>query len=88
VGVYASDAKTFRNFEVPASAIDAEGGVAANTVIKARWAVYLRANTKVTTESQNQVLGIVEEGSCIKVLESFPSVRGQTWAKIEPVSCP
>lgn len=88
IGSFDAATKEFRNFKVPPAAMTAEGGVAPGTVVQARWSVYLRTNTSNTTENSNPVLGLLTENACAKVIQSTPGVRGQTWALVEPVTCP
>ena len=87
IGSFDAAAKSFRNFKVPPGATTPEGGIAAGTVVQARWSVYLRTNTSNTTENSNPVLGLLAENACAKVIQSTPGVRGQTWALVEPVAC-
>lgn len=88
VGAFAASGKSFRNFVVPSDNVKQDGSIAANTIIKSRWSVYLRANTDNTEEGSNAILGLVKEDACLKVLRSFPGVRGQTWAAVKLVDCP
>jgi hypothetical protein len=87
VGAFDRAKKTFRNFAVPAATTMDDGSIAAGTVIKAFWSVYLRSNTSDTTDNANPKLGVLDEGSCAKVERSTPGVRGQTWALVRPVPC-
>lgn len=87
IGSFDAAAKSFRNFKVPPSATTPEDGIAAGTVVQARWWVYLRTNTSNTTENSNPVLGLLAENACAKVIQSTSGVRGQTWALVEPVAC-
>ena len=88
VGPFDRAKKSFRNFDVPATAARDDGSIVAGTVIKAFWAVYLRSNTSDTTENANPKLGVLAESSCARVERSMPNVRGQTWALVSPVQCP
>jgi hypothetical protein len=88
IGAFTSDKKSFRNFEVPADSVRPDGSIAPNTTVQARWSVYLRANYDNTEEGRNPIFGIIAENAYAKVLKSFPSVRGQTWAAVKLVNCP
>lgn len=88
VGAFSPEKKIFRNFEVTSDLVGSDGSISKESVIQSRWAVYLRANTSDTDQGGNPILGLVKEGSCVKVLESFPGVRGQTWAAVNLVDCP
>jgi hypothetical protein len=88
VGAFSPEDKTFRNFEVASNHVSADGSIIKGTIIKSRWSVYLRANTRNTEQGANPILGLVAESSCAKVVESFPGVRGQTWAAVNLVDCP
>ena len=88
VGAFSLNDTTFRNFEVEHDAIDQKGSIAQKTIIRPRWSVYLRANKTNTEHGANPILGVVDENSCVEVLESYPKVRGQTWAAVKLVECP
>ena len=87
VGVFNQDSQTFRNFDVAKDKASKDGHINPATVIKAKWSVYLRANMTDTEAGQNPILGIVPEGGCVRVLDSTPAVRGQTWAAVKLASC-
>lgn len=88
VGAYSSSNRAFRNFQVPAADIVGDNGeIRSGAQIVPLWAVYLRANTSNTEGGGNAILGVVDERSCLKVLKSFPDVRGQTWAAVKLVNC-
>ena len=88
VGTFDSEAKTFRNFDVPSASIQGDGVVKAGTVIKAKWSVYLRADTSNTQSGNNSILGLVPGGGCAEVIESMPGIRSQTWAAVKLTTCP
>jgi hypothetical protein len=87
IGIFDSSNLTFQNFEVLSGTAKVDGSVSKGTVLKSRWAVYLRANTENTTSGGNPILGLIKEGGCVESLESFPNTRGQTWAAVRLVDC-
>lgn len=52
VGALSASGTSFRNFVVPSDNVKPDGSIAADTIISARWSVYLRANTDNTEEFQ------------------------------------
>lgn len=76
----------FTNFTVSGgykNRVDATGVLQKDSIIKARWAVYLRYNNADTLLGSNPILGVVSEGACAKVLDALPELRGQTWASVD-----
>ncbi|MFO1056214.1 MAG: hypothetical protein U1E53_04525 [Dongiaceae bacterium] len=86
VGSY-DPATGFRNFTVVGGKPDG-ASIAAATLIKARWSVYLRSNTGNTDSGGNPILGLIRQEDCVRVLASYPGVRGQTWAAVKLAPCP
>jgi len=80
-------AKGFTNFEYAGGTPMGEANVAAGSVWRAKWAVYLRTNTNNTEEGSNPILGVINEKTCVRVIEAFPNIRGQTWAAVGLVPC-
>lgn len=69
--------------------VDGRGGLPPNLTLRARWAVYLRLTNADTARGDNPILGVLSEGTCAKVLQSVPDLRGQTWALVDVQdSCP
>ena len=91
VGRYNSNTG-FTNFTVFGgfkSQADAKGGLPPDLILRARWAVYLRLTNTDTSRSENPILGVLSEGTCAKVMQSVPDLRGQTWALVDiQDSCP
>jgi hypothetical protein len=76
----------FTNFALdggPKGHVDSRGVLAKGTIIKARWVVYLRASNTDTVLGSNPIVSVVSEGTCAKVLEAFPELRGRTWASVD-----
>jgi hypothetical protein len=75
----------FTNFSVFAPQlenVELTGAIAPDTTLRSRWSVFLRLNTSDTTQGGNPVLGVLTEGTCVKVRSSVPDLRGQTWAAV------
>lgn len=76
----------FTNFAMdggPKGHVDGKGVLAKGTIIKARWVVYLRASNTDTVLGSNPIVSVVSEGTCAKVLEVIPELRGRTWASVD-----
>jgi hypothetical protein len=87
VGIFDAASNSFRNFAVKPEAVEPGGGIKPEAVLKARWSVYLRANTQNTDTGGNPILGLIKEGDCVKVISAFPGTRGQTWAAVRLTAC-
>lgn len=78
------------------SAVSEDGVVAYSngTILRARWSVNLRENTKSTVSGENPKIGLVGEGGCVKVTSpinkngSPQELRGQYWAEVKVADCP
>lgn len=87
LGRYQS-AHGYPNFEVLGDATRDHASVPANTVIRAKTAVYLRANNSDILLGKNQILAVLAEGACATVKASV-LLRGHVWAEIDvPSACP
>lgn len=87
VGRFPSVRAADQNFRVPDSAVT-NGEIQFGTMIRARWTVNLRTTYENTEEQGlNPVLGVIQAGECVKVLESRADVRGQTWAYVDVSPC-
>jgi hypothetical protein len=79
------------NFDVNASTIRRDATIKPGEIIRARWTVTLRSNTRNLEDRQGysgSSLGLLWGGECTKVIDSQADGRGQTWAFIEIVPCP
>lgn len=76
------------NFTLVTGSMGNDGGVTDGSVLRSKWSVYLRTNTTNTEEGTNPIIGLIGERQCIRTLEAAPNVRGQTWARVQLVSCP
>jgi hypothetical protein len=68
--------------------VDAAGRLQKGSVVRAKRDIHLRTNTTDITLGGNLILGRVLEGQCAEVQESFPQVRGNTWARVSIRSFP
>ena len=78
------------NFDLaaPAGEISRPGDLPAGTVLKARWSVNLRENTKLTTSGENPIVGLVQQGACVQLAAAPVAARGQAWSTVNLVNCP
>ena len=78
--------RTYQNFQILSRASD-DGVARAGDIMKASWSVNLRVNTENTQSGANSPLGSIPEGGCVKVLERYDNIRGQTWAAVKQAAC-
>ena len=79
------------NFKVPPHAMERDGTIKPHEIIRARWSVTLRSNSRNLEDRQGYTgtsLGLLWGGECAKVMDSRLDGRLQTWAFIEIVQCP
>ena len=79
------------NFNVSSNAIEPNGTIKPQEIIRARWSVTLRSNSRNLEDRQGYTgtsLGLLWGGECAKVIDSRVDGRLQTWAFIEIVQCP
>ena len=79
------------NFNVASNAKQPDGAIKPQEIIRARWSVTLRSNTRNLEDRQGYTgtsRGLLWGGECAKVIDSQVDGRGQTWAFIEIVECP
>jgi hypothetical protein len=91
VGRLSSGRYSDLNFNVPANAKEPDGAIKPQEIIRARWSVTLRSNTRNLEDRQGYTgtsRGLLWGGECAKVVDSLVDGRGQTWAFIEIVECP
>jgi len=91
VGRLNSDRYSDVNFDASARAIEPSGKIKPAEIIRARWSVSLRLNTRNLEDRQDYsgtARGLLWGGECVKVIDSLIDQRKQTWAFIEIVQCP
>jgi hypothetical protein len=79
------------HFNVPPSAKGRDGTIKPHEIIRARWSVSLRSNSRNVEDRQGYTgtsRGLLWGGECVKVIDSRLDGRGQTWAFIEVLQCP
>jgi hypothetical protein len=79
------------NFTVPPNATNRDGTIKQREIIRARWSVSLRSNSRNMEDRQDYTgtsRGLLWGGECGKVIDSRVDGRLQTWAFIEIVQCP
>jgi hypothetical protein len=79
------------NFNVPSNAVERDGTIKPDEIIRARWSVTLRSNTRNLEDRQGYTgtsRGLLWGGECAKVIDALIDARVQTWAFIEIVQCP
>jgi hypothetical protein len=79
------------NFNVPPNAEEPDGRIKPHEIIRARWSVSLRSNSRNLEDRQDYTgtsRGLLWGGECGKVIDSRLDGRLQTWAFIEIVQCP
>jgi hypothetical protein len=79
------------NFNVPRDAMERDGIIKPHEIIRARWSVTLRSNSRNLEDRQGYTgtsLGLLWGGECAKVIDSRLDGRLQTWAFIKIVQCP
>jgi hypothetical protein len=88
VGRFPAEQTSYQNFRVLDGSVKKNGEIEVGTMLRARWTVNLRKNYENPSEGAiNPVLGTIQAGECVKVLESRADVRGQTWAYIDVTPC-
>ena len=91
VGHLDSERYSDLNFNVPPNAKERDGTLKPHEIIRARWSVTLRSNSRNLEDRQGYTgtsLGLLWGGECAKVIDSRLDGRLQTWAFIEIVQCP
>jgi hypothetical protein len=91
VGHFDSKRYSDVNFNVPPHAMERDGIIKPHEIIRARWSVTLRSNSRNLEDRQGYTgtsLGLLWGGECAKVIDSRLDGRLQTWAFIEIVQCP
>jgi hypothetical protein len=78
--------RTYQNFRIVSTASD-DGVVRVGDIMKASRSVNLRVNTENTQSGTNSPLGTIPEGGCVKILERYDNIRGQTWAAVRSTAC-
>ena len=79
------------NFTVLPNAKNSDGTIKPHEIIRARWSVSLRSNSRNLEDRQGYTgtsRGLLWGGECVKVIDSRIDGRLQTWAFIEIVECP
>jgi hypothetical protein len=79
------------NFTVPPNAKNRDGTIKPREIIRARWSMSLRSNSRNMEDRQGYTgtsRGVLWGGECAKVIDSRLDGRLQTWAFIEIVQCP
>jgi hypothetical protein len=91
VGRLNSDRYSDVNFTVPGKATNRDGTIKPDEIIRARWSVSLRSNSRNLEDRRDYTgtsRGLLWGGECAKVIDSRLDGRLQTWAFIEIVQCP
>src|SRR5215469_848060 len=91
VGRLDSERYSDANFTVPPNAKNRDGTIKPHEIIRARWSVSLRSNSRNLEDRQGYTgtsRGLLWGGECVKVIDSRIDGRLQTWAFIEIVQCP
>jgi hypothetical protein len=91
VGRLKSERYSDVNFTLPPKATNPDDTIVPNKIIRARWSVSLRKNSRNLEDRQGYTgtsLGLLWGGECAKVIDSRLDGRLQTWAFIEIVQCP
>ncbi len=79
------------NFKVSPHAMERDGAIKPHEIIRARWSVTLRSNSRNLEDRQGYTgtsLGLLWGGECAKVIDSRLDGHLQTWAFIKIVQCP
>ena len=90
VGRLNSERYSDANFTVPSNATNRDGTIKPHEIIRARWSVSLRLNSRNLEDRQGYTgttRGLLWGGECGKVIDSRVDGRLQTWAFIEIVQC-
>jgi hypothetical protein len=91
VGRLNSERYSDANFTVAPKATNRDGTIKPHEIIRARWSVSLRLNSRNLEDRQGYTgtsRGLLWGGECGKVIDSRVDGRLQTWAFIEIVQCP
>ena len=91
VGRLNSERYSDANFTDPPQATNSDGTIKPREIIRARWSVSLRSNSRNLEDRQGYTgtsRGLLWGGECAKVMDSRLDGRLQTWAFIEIVQCP
>jgi hypothetical protein len=83
-----SGSKAFTNFELVGGTPAIDANVPSGSIWRSRWSVYLRTNSSNTDEGSNPIIGVIEERQCVRIVDVFPNIRGQTWAAVGLTQCP
>ena len=79
------------NFTLPPKATNPDYTIKPSNIIRARWSVSLRTNSRNLEDRQGYTgtsRGLLWGGECAKVIDSRLDGRGETWAFIEIAQCP
>ena len=91
VGRLKSERYSDVNFTLPPKATNSNYTIKPNNIIRARWSVSLRTNSRNLEDRQGYTgtsRGLLWGGECAKAIDSRLDGRGETWAFIEIVQCP
>ena len=91
VGRLKSERYSDVNFTLPPKATNPDYTIKPNKIIRARWSVSLRTNSRNLEDRQGYTgtsRGLLWGGECAKAIDSRLDGRGETWAFIEIVQCP
>ena len=91
VGHLDSERYSDLNFNVPLNAKERDGTLKPHGIIRARWSLTLRSNSRNLEDRQGYTgtsLGLLWGGECAKVIDSRLDGHLQTWAFIKIVECP
>jgi hypothetical protein len=91
VGRLKSQRYSDANFTLPPNATNTDDTIKPHEIIRARWSVSLRSNSRNLEDRQSYTgtsRGLLWGGECGKVIDSRLDGRLQTWAFIEIVQCP
>jgi hypothetical protein len=84
----APPASAFTNFEYAGGPTATDVNVPAGSVWRSRWPVYLRTNSNNTDDGSNPIIGTIGERQCVRVVDAYANIRGQTWAAVSLTQCP
>jgi hypothetical protein len=91
VGRLKSERYSDVNFNVSPTAKEGDGTIKPYEIIRTRWSVSLRYNSRNLEDRQGYTgtsRGLLWGGECAKVIDSRLDGRQQTWAFIEIAQCP
>ena len=91
VGRLKSERYSDVSFALPPKATNPDDTIKPHEIIRARWSVSLRTNSRNLADRQGYTgtsRGLLWGGECAKAIDSRLDGRGETWAFIEIVQCP